>query len=113
MYILLCCRTLYIKLVSKHIEIPIEVGILISITDGVAKVVGIESLTSGELVEFSEIYGLSLNLNESTSDSATLGSDDSIFEGDVAERTETELFVQAGEEQIGEILDALGNDLLS
>lgn len=94
-------------------DLPTEIGLLVSLIDGVAKTVGLESVTSGEIIEFSEIYGLTLNINDNVSDSATLGSDDSIFEGDIVERSESELFINAGESQIGELLDSLGNDILS
>ncbi len=93
-------------------DLPDEVGLVLALIDGIAKLVGLDNLCAGELIMFSDVSGMTLNLDHGIADAAVLGWDDLLFQGDIAERMETELFMTVGPNQVGEILDPLGNNLL-
>jgi len=86
-----------------------EVGTVLSVGDGIARVFGLANVMAGELVEFpGGIKGLALNLEESNVGVAIFGSDSHIREGDEVKRTGKIALVPAGEALLGRIVDALG-----
>ena len=96
---------------EKGINIE-EVGTVISVGDGIARIYGLEKAMSGELLEFpSNIYGMVLNLEEDNVGAVLFGSDYAIKEGDVVKRTGRIVDVPVGEALVGRIVDALGSAL--
>jgi len=86
-----------------------EVGAVLSVGDGIARVFGLANVMAGELVEFSDgTKGITLNLEESNVGVAIFGSDANIKEGDEVRRTGKIASVPAGEALLGRIVDALG-----
>ncbi len=86
-----------------------EIGTVLSVGDGIARVHGLSDVMSGELVEFSDgLVGMALNLEEDNVGVAIFGLDTSIKEGDQVKRTERIASVPVGEELTGRIVDALG-----
>ena len=89
-----------------------EVGTVLSVGDGVARVHGLANVMSGELVEFScGLKGIALNLEEDNVGVAIFGEDTHIKEGDEVKRTNTVASVPTGEALLGRIVDALGNPI--
>ncbi len=86
-----------------------EVGTVLNVGDGIARVFGLANVMAGELVEFSDgIKGIALNLEESNVGVAIFGTDSHIKEGDEVKRTGKIASVPAGEGLLGRIVDALG-----
>jgi F-type H+-transporting ATPase subunit alpha len=86
-----------------------EVGTVLNVGDGIARVYGLANVMAGELVEFSDgIKGIALNLEESNVGVAIFGKDSHIKEGDEVRRTGKIASVPAGEGLLGRIVDALG-----
>src|SRR5208282_1678999 len=86
-----------------------EVGTVLNVGDGIARVFGLANVMAGELVEFSDgIKGIALNLEESNVGVAIFGKDSHIKEGDEVKRTGKTASVPAGEGLLGRIVDALG-----
>ena len=86
-----------------------EIGYVISVGDGIAKVYGLDKAAANELLEFSNgSYGMALNLEEASVSAVMLGSDVGISEGSVVKRTGRVVSVPAGEELIGRVVNALG-----
>jgi F-type H+-transporting ATPase subunit alpha len=86
-----------------------EIGTVLSVGDGIARVHGLANVMAGELVEFSEgLFGMALNLEEDNVGVAIFGDDTSVREGDQARRTEKIASVPVGEPLVGRITDALG-----
>jgi len=86
-----------------------EVGTVLNVGDGIARVFGLANVMAGELVEFSGgIKGIALNLEESNVGVAIFGKDSHIKEGDEVKRTGKIASVPAGEGLLGRIVDALG-----
>src|SRR6266480_2124894 len=89
-----------------------EVGTVMSIGDGIARVYGLEKCMAGELLTFPhDIYGLALNLEEDNVGSVLLGSDTEIKEGDEVRRTGRIMEVPGGAALIGRVVNALGQPL--
>src|SRR5438093_8978931 len=87
-----------------------EVGVVLSGTDGIARVHGLSNVMSGELVEFSSgVSGMAMNLEEDNVGIAIFGEDKYVKEGDQVKRTERIASVPVGEALVGRIVDALGN----
>jgi len=96
---------------EKEVDIQ-EVGTVISVGDGVARVYGLEKAMAGELVEFSAgLYGMILNLEEDNVGVTILGEDFGIKEGDTVKRTGRIVEIPVGEALIGRVVDALGNPI--
>lgn len=96
---------------EKEIDIS-EVGTVISVGDGIARIYGLEKAMAGELLEFpGEIYGMVLNLEEDNVGAAILGSDYLIKEGDVVKRTGRIVEVPVGEEMMGRVVNAIGQPI--
>src|ERR687888_190446 len=86
-----------------------EVGSIISIGDGIARVHGIEKSMAGEMLEFPHgVYGIALNLEEESVGAVLLGEFKEIKEGDTVKRTNRIISVPVGEEMIGRVVNALG-----
>jgi len=87
-----------------------EVGTVLSVGDGIARVHGLSSVMAGELVEFSnQVRGMVLNLEQDNVGIAIFGDDRGIREGDEVRRTETIASVPVGHALAGRVVDALGN----
>jgi F-type H+-transporting ATPase subunit alpha len=86
-----------------------EVGYVISVGDGVARVYGLEHAMYGEMVQFpGDIYGMALNLEEETVGVVLLGEDTHIKEGDEVTRTGRVMAVPVGQALIGRVVNPLG-----
>jgi len=86
-----------------------EVGTILSVGDGIARVYGLSNVMAGELVEFSDgTMGMALNLEEDNVGVAIFGSDTGMREGDQVKRTKKIASVPVGDELTGRIVDALG-----
>jgi len=100
-----------IKNFNKKIEVS-EVGNVLSVGDGVAKIYGLENVMAGELVEFpGDVFGMVLNLEEDSVGAVILGQDRDIKEGDVVKRTKKIVQVPVGEALLGRVVDVLGNPI--
>ena len=87
-----------------------EVGTVLSVGDGIARVHGLANVLAGELVQFSnDVVGMALNLEEDNVGVAIFGGEAAVKEGDEVRRTETIASVPVGEAFCGRIVDALGN----
>ncbi|MBX7147693.1 F0F1 ATP synthase subunit alpha [bacterium] len=86
-----------------------EVGTVISVGDGIARIHGLDKVMAGELLEFpGSINGMALNLEEGDVGVAIMGSDVTIREGDIVKRTGRIAEVPVGEALIGRVVNALG-----
>lgn len=89
-----------------------EVGQVLSIGDGIARVYGLDNVQAGEMVEFSSgVKGMALNLETDNVGVVILGSDQAIKEGDTVKRTSKIVEVPVGEGLLGRVVDALGNPI--
>ena len=89
-----------------------EVGQVLSVGDGVARVYGLDNVQAGELVEFpGGIKGLALNLETDNVGIVIFGEDRDIKEGDTVKRTGTIVDVPVGKGLLGRVVDALGNPI--
>jgi F-type H+-transporting ATPase subunit alpha len=89
-----------------------EVGTVISVGDGIARIYGLEKVMSGELLELPHgVMGLALNLEEDNVGAVLLGEATEIKEGDQVRRTRRIMDVAAGEGLLGRVVDPLGNPL--
>ena len=100
-----------IKDYEKKIDVA-EVGTVLSVGDGVARIYGLDQVMAGELVEFSNgVRGLVLNLEGDNVGVAVMGEDIEIKEGDTVRRTQKIAEVPVGEELLGRVINALGEPL--
>ncbi len=89
-----------------------EVGSVISIGDGIARVHGVERAMSGEMLEFPHgVFGIALNLEEDSVGTVLLGEFTEIREGDPVKRTGRIISVPVGEELLGRVVNALGQPI--
>ncbi|RJF88662.1 F0F1 ATP synthase subunit alpha [Oleomonas cavernae] len=89
-----------------------EVGQVLSVGDGVARVYGLDSVQAGEMVEFpGGIKGMALNLEADNVGIVIFGDDRAIKEGDVVKRTGTIVDVPVGKGLLGRVVDGLGNPI--
>jgi F-type H+-transporting ATPase subunit alpha len=89
-----------------------EVGSIISIGDGIARVHGIENAMAGEMLEFpAGVFGIALNLEEESVGAVLLGEFKEIKEGDIVKRTGRIISVPVGEELLGRVVNALGQPI--
>ncbi|MEM6933913.1 MAG: F0F1 ATP synthase subunit alpha [Pseudomonadota bacterium] len=87
-----------------------EVGRVLSVGDGIARVYGLDQVQAGEMVEFpGNIQGMALNLEADNVGVVIFGDDRSIKEGDTVKRTGAIVDVPAGKGLLGRVVDALGN----
>nr|WP_213395741.1 F0F1 ATP synthase subunit alpha [Yoonia sp.] len=89
-----------------------EVGRVLSVGDGIARVYGLDNVQAGEMVEFpGGIRGMALNLETDNVGVVIFGSDREIKEGDIVKRTKSIVDVPIGDELLGRVVDGLGNPL--
>ncbi|MEJ8569839.1 F0F1 ATP synthase subunit alpha [Microbaculum marinum] len=100
-----------IKNFGKEAEVT-EVGQVLSVGDGIARVYGLDKVQAGEMVEFPNgIRGMALNLESDNVGVVIFGSDREIKEGDTVKRTGAIVEVPVGKELLGRVVDALGNPI--
>ncbi|MGB1235259.1 MAG: F0F1 ATP synthase subunit alpha [Planktomarina sp.] len=100
-----------IKNFGQEAEVA-EVGRVLSVGDGIARVYGLDNVQAGEMVEFpGGIQGMALNLEADNVGVVIFGTDRDIKEGDTVKRTNSIVDVPAGEGLLGRVVDALGNPL--
>lgn len=93
---------------QAHLDVS-EVGTVVYIGDGIARIHGLQKVMSGELLEFpNSIYGMALNLEEDSVGAVILGLYTGIKEGDTVKRTGRITQVPVGEELVGRVVNALG-----
>ncbi|MEA3034512.1 MAG: F-type H+/Na+-transporting ATPase subunit alpha, partial [Sphingomonadales bacterium] len=89
-----------------------EVGTVLSVGDGIARVYGLDNVQAGEMVEFANsIKGMALNLEADNVGIVIFGSDSEIREGDTVRRTGTIVDVPVGKGLLGRVVDGLGNPI--
>ena len=89
-----------------------EVGSIISLGDGIARIHGVENAMAGEMLEFPHgIFGIALNLEEESVGVVLLGEFQNIKEGDTVKRTGRIMQVPVGEALVGRVVDVLGNPI--
>jgi F-type H+-transporting ATPase subunit alpha len=89
-----------------------EVGSIVSLGDGIARVHGIENAMAGEMLEFPHaVFGIALNLEEESVGAVLLGEFSEIKEGDLVKRTGRIISVPVGEELLGRVVNALGQPI--
>jgi F-type H+-transporting ATPase subunit alpha len=89
-----------------------EVGTVLQVGDGVARIYGLTKVQSGELIEFANgLRGLVLNLEEDNVGAVIFGDSSGIKEGDTVKRTRTIASVKVGEGMLGRVVDTLGNPI--
>ncbi|MBT3171750.1 MAG: F0F1 ATP synthase subunit alpha, partial [Rhodospirillaceae bacterium] len=89
-----------------------EVGQVLSVGDGVARVYGLDNVQAGEMVEFpGNIRGMALNLETDNVGVVIFGEDRAIKEGDTVKRTGAIVEVPVGKGLLGRVVDALGNPI--
>ncbi|MEO3405369.1 F0F1 ATP synthase subunit alpha [Mucilaginibacter sp. CAU 1740] len=89
-----------------------EVGTVLQVGDGIARVYGLTKVQSGELVEFGTgLQGIVLNLEEDNVGVVLLGKSDDIKEGDTVKRTNRIASIKVGEGMLGRVVDTLGNPI--
>ncbi len=100
-----------IKNFGQEAEVA-EVGRVLSVGDGIARVFGLDNIQAGEMVEFpGGIRGMALNLEVDNVGIVIFGDDRDIKEGDLVKRTEAIVDVPVGEELLGRVVDALGSPI--
>ena len=100
-----------IKNYSTELDVS-NVGTVIQVADGIARVHGLEKAMQGELLEFpGEIYGMVLNLEEDNVGVVLLGDDKNINEGDMVRTTGRVVEVPVGDEMTGRVVNALGQPI--
>ncbi len=100
-----------IKNFGQEAEVA-EVGRVLSVGDGIARVHGLDNIQAGEMVEFpGGIRGMALNLEADNVGVVIFGSDRDIKEGDTVKRTKAIVDVPVGDELLGRVVDGLGNPI--
>jgi F-type H+-transporting ATPase subunit alpha len=96
---------------EKSVEVA-EVGSVITVGDGIAKVFGLDNVMSGELLEFpGGIMGMALNLEEESVGAVLMGDDSKIREGDIVKRTKRIAEVPVGDAIVGRVVDGIGQPI--
>lgn len=100
-----------IKNYSTKLEVS-DVGTVIQVADGIARIHGLENAMQGELLEFpGEVFGMVLNLEEDNVGAVLLGDHRNINEGDTVKTTGRVVEVPVGDEMIGRVVNALGQPI--
>ena len=100
-----------IKKFGEKAEVS-EVGQVLTVGDGIARVYGLDNVQAGEMVEFSGgIKGMALNLEKDNVGVVIFGDDRSIKEGDIVKRTQAIVDAPIGKNLLGRVVDALGNPI--
>lgn len=96
---------------EKTVEVA-EIGTVITVGDGIAKVFGLDNVMSGELLEFpGGIMGMALNLEEESVGVVLMGDDSQIREGDVVKRTKRIAEVPVGDAIVGRVVNGIGQPI--
>ncbi len=96
---------------EKRVDVS-EVGVVVSVGDGIARIYGLDNCMSSELLEFpNNVFGMALNLEEDMIGTVLFGEDTAIKEGDVVKRTGKIMSVPVGEEMIGRVVNAIGQPI--
>src|SRR6476646_7368085 len=89
-----------------------EVGTVISVGDGIARIHGVERAMAGEMLEFPNgLFGIALNLEEESVGAVLLGKSTQIQEGDTVKRTGRIISVPVGDEMLGRVVNSLGHPI--
>ena len=100
-----------IKKYSTEFEVS-DVGTVIQVADGIARIHGLEKAMQGELLEFpNEVYGMVLNLEEDNVGAVLLGDTSNINEGDTVKTTGRVTTVPVGDAMLGRVVNALGQPI--
>ena len=100
-----------VKEFGKEAEVS-EIGQVLSVGDGIARIYGLDNVEAGEMVEFpGNIKGMALNLEEDNVFVVIFGDDSSIKEGDTVKRTGSIVEVPVGKGLLGRVVDSLGNPI--
>ena len=100
-----------IKRYASELEVS-DVGTVIQVADGIARIHGLENAMQGELLEFpGEVYGMVLNLEEDNVGAVLLGNHKNVNEGDIVKTTGRVVEVPVGDAVIGRVLNALGQPI--
>ena len=101
------------KIADSGVDLDVsEVGQVLSVGDGIARIYGLDKVQAGELVEFqSGVKGMALNLEEDNVGVVIFGSDQEIKEGDTVKRTDQIVSVPVGKGLLGRVVDGLGNPI--
>ncbi len=100
-----------IKNFSSKMELS-DIGTVVTVGDGIARIHGLEKCMSGELLKFDgDIYGMALNLEQDFVGAVLLGSDAVIKEGSQVKRTGSIVSVPVGEELLGRVVNSLGQPI--
>jgi F-type H+/Na+-transporting ATPase subunit alpha len=96
---------------EKKVDVS-EIGTVISVGDGIARVYGLEKCMASELLEFPNgIFGMALNLEEDMVGTVLFGEDTLIKEGDIVKRTGKIMSVPVGDALVGRVLNAIGQPI--
>ncbi|HUK99670.1 MAG TPA: F0F1 ATP synthase subunit alpha [Nitrospirota bacterium] len=96
---------------EKTVEVA-EIGTVITVGDGIAKIFGLDNVMSGELLEFpGGVMGMALNLEEESVGAVLMGDDSQIREGDIVKRTKRIAEVPVGDAIIGRVVDGIGQPI--
>ena len=97
-----------IKKYKTDLEVA-DVGTVIQVADGIARIHGLENAMAGELLEFpGDVYGMVLNLEQDNVGAVLMGSDENIGEGDIVKATGRVVEVPVGDALLGRVVNALG-----
>ena len=100
-----------IKRYASQLEVA-DVGTVIQVADGIARIHGLENAMQGELLEFAgEVYGMVMNLEEDNVGAVLLGSQKNINEGDTVKTTGRVVEVPVGDVMLGRVVNALGQPI--
>ena len=100
-----------IKRYAAQLEVA-DVGTVIQVADGIARIHGLDNAMQGELLEFpGEVYGMVLNLEEDNVGAVLLGSQKNINEGDTVKTTGRVVEVPVGDTMLGRVVNALGQPI--
>jgi F-type H+/Na+-transporting ATPase subunit alpha len=107
--------TAIIKQQIEHYQVDLnvdDVGTVIEVGDGIARIHGLEKAMAGELLEFpNEVFGMVLNLEEDNVGAVLLGGELLIKEGDTVRRTGRIMQVPVGEAMVGRVVNAIGQPI--
>ena len=100
-----------IKKYEKRLDM-VDVGTVLEVGDGIARIHGLEGCMAGELIEFpGEVFAMALNLEEDNVGCVLLGSDKDIKEGDTVKRTGRIVEVPVGDAMLGRVVNGLGQPI--
>ncbi len=101
----------HLKGIHTNVELE-EVGTVLQIGDGIARIHGMNNVRANEMIEFSSgVVGIVLNLEEDSVGAVLLGSSESVKEGDLVKRTKRIASIRVGEGLLGRIVDTLGEPI--